>query len=358
MDVLFFLIIIIFILIDIFTKNEKNKDLYFIILMILLTFFACFRSRYVGTDTIMFWNDYISINATPIKNIFNFRYEMGFTLLCRLLGIISKNPQILIVFTSLFMNFAVYKFIKNNAKNKLSCLIFYFTLNYYFSFMCLMRQGLAIAFLLFAYDSLKKDENFKFFLYVFIASTFHLSAIFMAIMFFLKKIKSRKIAIFSIIFGIFLAFLLSKKIFYLAATLIGDYSKYLTSKFASASYVSATMYTITSFFFFIFGLFVPSSASRIDEEKKDNNYVLLRWLIGIGTVISAASIRVSIFNRFYFYFGFFAMLWLSNNLELLKINLNKTIWKVLIYFSTLCYVYIITKLDWYGILPFSFLWGY
>lgn len=352
----FFGTIIFFMLVDLLVADKKKKNKAFKILMIIITFFACFRSYEVGTDTKMFWSDYGTIINTPFGDLKTLRYETGYILLCKLLGFISKDGQMLIIISSLFINYAVYRFIINNAKNPLSCGIFYFTLNYYFGFLCLMRQGIAIAILLFAYNQLKKNNNIKFIILTILAAMFHLSAFCMILMPFLKKFKSNRGIITIVIIFSCVAFIFGKQIFFLVANLIGEYSKYLTSQFNSESYISAGLYSITSFLFLLFGVIVPSKESISEESQKDKNYFMLSWILAIGTIISVLSMRVSIFNRLYFYFGFFAILWLANSLEMLQNIKNRKNWKIVLYISTFCYVLVITQLDWYGIFPYSFCW--
>lgn len=349
----FFSIIIIFILLDLFIYDNNKKDKLFIILMIIFTFLSCFRSYKVGTDTGMFWTDYTRIINTSFHNLNLFRYELGFTIMCKVLGLISRNPQTIIIFSGLITNLVIAYFIKTNAKNKLSSGIFYFTTNYYFIFLCLMRQSLAICFIFLGYNFLKKNKKIMFFIMILLAFSFHRSAIIFIFLPLFKYIKVPKnLPIYTIVVSI-LMFIVAQPIFN-SFVLIGDYDKYLTSSFIESSYISAGLYSLSSFLFFLFGFVIPSKEKILKEKDIDSNYNLLTWILAIGTVVSVSSIKISIINRIYLYFGAFTMIWISNNLELLEDKKNKFSWKFILYFSTLCYVLVITILGWYGIFPYSF----
>lgn len=349
----FFLIVIIFMVLDFFVKKEKTKNRLFILLMIILTFFACFRSYEVGTDTGLYWSDYSKIVITPFKQLNFFRYELGFCVFCKILSLITNNPQILIVVTGLLINAVVTYFIYTNSKNKLSTAIFYFTTNYYFIFLCLMRQALALCFIMLGYNFLKKDKKFLYYLMVFFAFLFHSSSIiFVLLPFFKNKKLSRYLPLNIMIFS--LLSLIAINPVFMIITKMGFYSKYINSSFVSSSFISAGLYSLSSFCFFLFGFIIPSKDVINNEYNKEPNFGLLTWIMAIGTIISFASMRISIINRLYLYFGFFAALWLSQSLELLRINNNKVFWKIILYLTTLCYVYVITKLDWFGIFPYNF----
>ena len=135
-----------------------------------------------------------------------------------------------------------------------------------------------------------------------------------------------------------------------------DYSKYLTSKYIDSSYVSAGLYTLTNFIFLLFGMLVPSKSNLEEKFMDDPIHKLNSWIIAIGTIVSAMSMRVSIFNRFFLYFNFFNIIWIPNSLELIKNAKNRNIYKFIIMIFTILYVYIITKMGWSGIWPYEFLW--
>ena len=353
----FFYIIIIFMILDLSTNNTKIKKRLSIVLMIILTLLAMLRNKSVGTDTEIFCSTFLTVNELTIKECLNSRFEVFNILLFKLIGIISKEPQILIIMSSIIINIGVYIFIIKNSKNPLTTTILYFTLNYYFIFMCLMRQAFALVMILIGYEMLKNNRNILFCVCVLLASLFHTSAIIFLILLPLKKINKKVNVVFIVILCSIIGFLIGTNLLKISVHILSDYAKYLDSSYIGSSYVTAGLYSLTSFCFLIFGLKVPSSKMMDRESKLDNNYELLKWIIAVGTIISSISIKVALFSRIYIYFGFFSILWLSNSIHLLTKKSNMLMWKMIIYVFTMFYVIIISKYDWYGIFPYSFFWN-
>ena len=112
-----FLLIIIFLL-DIIIKpntSSKRRKRFLGLCMLLFLMISMFRDVSVGADTKQFYDAFTIIGNRSLELSFEYsRYEKGFILLCKLLSIVSNNPQILIIITSLFINCVVFKFIENN----------------------------------------------------------------------------------------------------------------------------------------------------------------------------------------------------------------------------------------------------
>lgn len=352
----FFYIIIIFMILDLLTNNTKIKKKLSIVLMIILTLLAMLRNKSVGSDTNLFCSAFLLIDKLPILECLETRYEFLNIILFKIIGIFCKDAQALIIVSSIIINFSVYKFIINNSKNPLTTTILYFTLNYYFIFLCLMRQAFALTMILVGYEMLKKGRKNLFCVFIVLASLFHTSAIIFLILLPLKKINKNVNVLFIVIPFSIIGYLLGKNILSVSVNIISEYTKYMDSSYIGSSYITAGLYTLTSFIFLLFGLTVPSKLAIESEYKNDINYNLLKWIIGVGTIFSAISIKVAVFSRVYIYFGFFSILWLSNSIHLLNKKNNLIIWKFIIYLFTMLYVIVISKFNWYGVFPYNFFW--
>lgn len=329
-------------------KQEKIAGIFFIIFILL----SAMRKYTVGADTRQFWDifRYIGLNY---NNAFTVRTEKGFNILCLILLHITKNPQILLIITSLFVNIIIYRFICKNSNNILLSTLMYFTLNYYFAFICLMRQGIAIALVLIGYEFLKDNKFLRFGIFVILASLFHSSALVMLLLIILKKYnKNNNLIIFTLI-GSLLGFVLAPALLNIAIK-FGDLAKYVDSKYIASSYVSAGLYTLTNFAFLLFGTLVPDNKKLKKYYKKDNIHMINSWIIAIASIVSAVSIKISIFNRLFLYFNFFNIIWVPNSLELVENKNNKIIFKYIIILCTIIYVCAITKMGWYGVVPYEF----
>ena len=116
-------------------KEKKYKKIYLIVSFILLAGIAALRTKNVGIDTLQFHDAYLRIGYLDWTELTTERYEIGFSVLCKLLNYITANPQILISFTAIFINFSVVRFIYKNSNDVVFSILLYILLNFYFSYM-------------------------------------------------------------------------------------------------------------------------------------------------------------------------------------------------------------------------------
>lgn len=347
--ILYIIILAIVAILNFIPMKEKTTKKMSLIIFLVLIFISGLRSVDVGTDTLQFWNvfRYININGS-IGN-----YEEGFVWLCKIIQIFTSNPQWLLIVTSIIINLSVYYFIKNNSKDMMFSILLYLTLNLFFSLLCLMRQGLAITFIIISYHYIKKNSFIKSMIFIIIASLFHSSALLLIVLILIKKYNNNNIIIIRTIVISLLAFIFAPVIFNLFVN-FDDYSKYVGLEYSQSSNITAPLYTITSFVLLLFGIIVPNKNKLKIKFEDDKNLIFLSNIISIATIISAASIRVGIFNRMYLYFSFFNILWIPNTLSIISNEKNKNLWKFIIIFFTIIYVSVITYMGWYGVYPYSF----
>lgn len=85
-------------------------------------------------------------------------------------------------------------FINKYVEKKMICLFIYYSMYFLLYDMGIMRQGLAIGILFWAYDAILKDNRFKFFALIVIATLVHSSSVLFIIVYFVKNEKySRKV---------------------------------------------------------------------------------------------------------------------------------------------------------------------
>jgi hypothetical protein len=80
-------------------KNYKIKQIYLFIFFGVIAIISSLRAYTIGVDTAQFYNAYKLISYTDWDYLDLFRYEYGFTVLCKILSYISKDPQMLLIFT-------------------------------------------------------------------------------------------------------------------------------------------------------------------------------------------------------------------------------------------------------------------
>ncbi len=199
-------------------RNKRKYDkLFLIICGILITFVMGFRGMASGSpDTEAYSNFFIGVSkqknlwgylGTQIEGKIIIFSEVGFNLFMWLLSRISSNPQLLILTTSAFIVGSVMRFIYKNSQNVFLSVILFLCLGLFSFSMNGMRQALAMAICLWAYEFAKRDKFWRFLLIVLVAMFFHKTAIVFFVVYFVKffKFDAKSIILFLVILAIFVA---------------------------------------------------------------------------------------------------------------------------------------------------------
>lgn len=330
---------------------DKNKKIYIIIIGIILIIISGFRSVNVGADTLQFCRDFDNIKRIGWDYVFRAtRYEIGFVFLCKILGEICNNYQILIFFTSFIVNVLICKFIYEESKDCVLSLYMYITLNYFAANMNIMRQAVAMAIILIAYMTfLKKNRRVLYMICVCLACMFHTSAICGALLLLIpnKKYSMKKYCSTIVISGI--AFLLANTVFISITKIFGNYSGYINSEFYESNYVAAVFKMLILFVI----LTVSYIYNRKNSNEMDNKYM---YISSLALIFGAASVKITLLGRISNYFSIFNIILLPNILKRYKDKKQIYIVYYLLYLFCFLYWLIISiyRPEWYGVIPYSF----
>lgn len=345
-------IIVLVLLLGLFLKPnsvEKNKKKYFIIVFIILSAVSCFRSSSVGADTGMYIEVFSKMpNYNLLYLLREVRFEDGFVIFCKLLSIINKSPQFLLIVSSLIINYFVLRFIYKNSNNCILSILIFIFLNYYFMYLTAMRQALAICILLFGYDNYYKDKKkFRFLLTIIVASLFHNSALVSILLLFIPEKKYSNTMFYFVFASSIGAYFFADKIFTIF-TFANKYSFYLTSQYYKGSDIAGIMNYLVCLIF----LFFSFKYGKKINNKKFNNYL---YILSINLMFYALAARISIFTRITTYFNIFNIVFLPLVIAEIEKFQNKKILKILFYIMIISYWLIISifRPEWYGVIPYS-----
>lgn len=337
-------------------KLNNNSKIFLTITFLLLFIVSGFRSKLIGVDTWQFYNAFSRIASVDFKQFDIFRYEYGFTFLCWILSKIINNPQILLISTAFFINFSVLHFIRKNSNNIFASVLIYIFLNFYFSYMNIMRQAIAISIILWGYEFLKDKKYLKYTICCIIASLFHESALLALLLIVIKKIKFNKKTILVTIALIVLSLLYGNQFF----NIISNYSPrllyYVDSKFSVSNYFGAVLDAMVYIVLYIIGIIIISKNNKQHFTNKDSSINFLIGAIGLACIFHTLTIKVIIFNRFSPYFTIFIVIWITNCLSMIKNNKSRLLLYIIIFFFLILYwlIIMIYRPDWYGVVPYEF----
>lgn len=260
MAIYFVLAVFIYLYGKLYRANSSNRrrKIYLIVTFGVLILVAGLRDPSVGTDLAGHYaKRYNMIGSYSWSQIPTFSatigYEIGYCYFTRFLHFFSSDVQFFVFATSFLMCAAFGYFIyKESTDVVLSAELMLFNC-FYYRFMTMMRQGLAISIMLVAYTLLNGSERklkdyIKFALLILLASTFHSSAILCMLMILFDRLKfTKKQIIFGV--GAMVAFYLFYMNFYtVALNFFGtgnNYERYLTS--ATEGVGNINMQTIYNF---------------------------------------------------------------------------------------------------------------
>lgn len=350
------LITIIYLFLSYKGMTDKKEKIFLFATFIILCVIACFRGSSVGYDTEQYITAYHKAANLTLSTLSTLRYEYGFTLLCVFLNKITASPQILLIITSLFINYAVLKFIYKKSDNKLFSVLLYILLNIFFFYTSAMRQAIAIAIILLGFDNLEKKKYFKFAIYIIIASLFHESAFLTLIFIFFKEKKYNKLFLYELIIASIFFFAFGKNIFDLLIKISPRLNDYSSSQFMEENYFGALIQFLLNLVLFVLGYIIMLHNNRSVLTDKNNKNNIFIGLMSASVIFYLLTMRVSIFNRFSPYFSIFIIIWLPNCIAMIKNPKNK----LMLYVGTTFILFIywgainILRPEWYGMIPYSF----
>ena len=293
------MLIFIWILIWIFFKRDQKK-LFLIISIFLLFLLMGLRSYNIGTDTYSYCMNYLENSFISWRDIFCREFSLGnsnygfFTLNKLIYLIFPENYTFYLVSISGIVSFSIYKFMRKFSKNYLMSLIILLSLGFIFFFMSGIKQTLAISFILLSYIKLKEEKYLKFILMVFLAASFHNTALIVLSVLGVQKFKIKKIYFLLVPSMIVFSILFQRKIVYFLQKMVsgGKYATYGTDYVSTNNltglYIQCIILLVT---FILVGY-------RLRQDKELEFYVSI-YSIGIFfqtlTPVIAEFFRISMY---------------------------------------------------------------
>lgn len=330
---------------DAIKKLGIGKLLYFLICCYLFLMAAC-REYTVGRDTLQYVNAYE-------KLIVRDAYEPGFKIFLNILYEINPNYEFLIVISSVLILVPVFLYIYRNAANRFLSLYFFITLNFFATYMNVMRQAIAIAIIIVGWELYKNTNKIIFFgLFVVIATMFHYSAIITLMFPVIDKYELDYRFIFCIVLLSSCLFFWLKEVFVWIAYNIefAKYYEYVGSQYMNSNYFGAVLQFLTwAMIFCVIYKFMKSNSNFNIRTK--NFYINT---IFATVIILLFSIKVGVVERFRYFFDIFSIVSLSYLHFEFEEN-RKNILLFIMCFIAFAYWMIIATFrpEWFNIVPYK-----
>lgn len=337
----------------IFNKKKINKWITVILVTVPLVCVSGFRWR-VGTDFGNYYTTFSEIQNYSLGFLFSSSYsdfisfERGFSILIWFIGIINKNPQFIMFITSLInVGCVVYALKKYSSCFSLSIYLYITTIIYYSAFNAI-RQWMASIIIFLAFKYVIERDFKKYFIFVIIASTIHISALIMIPVYFIVNFKpfGKKMIIVAIVFTI-IAMLLTP--------ILSSFENIVSgTRYEDYTSISKTDDGVNIFRVLV--AMVPVALSLIYynklKEDKENKYLIN--FSALNFLILLLATQSTIISRFTMYFELYNLLLYPKILR----ALNKNERYIFIFLLCLCffiYMCLLLPVD-ANLLPYRTFW--
>lgn len=286
-------------------KTEKAKIIFRILAVLPLFLISALRYD-VGTDYIKrYTNDYLAMaQGKQIPNL-----EIGFQFIDYLCLLVTKEPYLLFWITSLIILAIFFITMYKESKDVLLSATIFFLAGYFFGSLNLVRQYIAMGFLLIAYQFLlkenKKQSYLGFAICIILALFMHSSSIVGAILILLGKkvfVNVKWVLPVSI-----LLLLVNENIMQVLGLVIGKtrFNVYLTGNMAKGEISILNILENTIIYVGMYAIFYLKQKNK-EELKKEA--ILLLNIQGMALLTTVAGACHMLFSRIALYFVVFQIL--------------------------------------------------
>ena len=300
--ILYFSILSLYIFISIIIRNRLKRDKLFLNLAFTLLF-VVLAIRVPYSDMNNYLNYFHKIHQMNFSEFLSFKIEFLYKLLNLIIGKIYFNDRFFMIIIAIITCIGPYCFIKRYSENYLLSILLFISIGTYSLQFFVIRQAIAITFLLLSLKYIEKKNLKKFLILVGIATLFHYSSCFFVFIYYFDKIPNKTKILLSVL--LFIGTILFKEQLY---GLIGytSYNTYMDIGIQGEGYGMLSLLIILLLFSLLFKL--------KDNENEMETYLSMSIM---ATILQIMATRISIFSRLVYDF--------INGLIVLPVNRIKNI---------------------------------
>ena len=281
-------------------SNDRNVNLKVVLCSIIgVQLFLISALRYnIGTDDKTYKRMFLEIAG--IKNFFSYPIEKGFGAINWVIGQFTHNYQwmlaVMALLTILCVSVAVYRY----AKYPVLTFFLYVTMSFYYSSMCLIRHGLAIAISFLGLKYIKEKCLWKYLVIVLLAALIHYSALTMLPIYFIANIDFNVKQMFSLSALILLIYLFVDKIFLTLATVIPKYKDVYVSQEGIDNYLQGMSWKSMIVCVLVFILMMIFKKQLLSMSRENLIFINISFF---AVLISLFQTKVNVLDRMAYYFN-------------------------------------------------------
>lgn len=332
-------------------KCSNTSMVRYLFVASLLGLLSALKASTIGNDS----PEYIRIfEISPDVEFGLTRYEIGYIYYNKLLNIISSNPQILFIITSLIIFFSVSRFFWIYSQMPWLSLLLFFLNGTFAFFMSALRQSLALSILLFAYEALINKKYVIFVCICLFASLFHLSALLFLVCLPLSFVKLNRKSLSILILASLFSILLFESLLETALSYVTAYQRYVDGVYFEGDTRFASIIQLLLSLIFLFIGF-RSFRSDKSENSKDSMMVVMFF---VAVYLYVLCLKVNLIDRFAVYFSFFTIIFIPNAISRFSTYGKKRfiINSMILFYSVYIMVALVFRPTWNNVYPYKFFW--
>ena len=339
-------------------KPSKKVNKWFIISSLFMVFLVqSLRAYSVGSDTIVYVKSFQLINRVG----FDWRastWEPSYLWLNMLIGRFTDNPQYLLAVSSAIILVGIGLFIYKNMDHTKSAfwpVYFFMVFIHYLNSMNLLRQYLAMAFVLQVFWIIRDVDGKKKYLIsiglLIVGYSFHVTAVFAIIYFvpyFYKTIRKRTLALIGL--AVMLVIILVDKLIPIVYLVFPRFLKYAAS-FHMEGEGFGIYYIAYSMLVLGIIIYVFTMSPNKPENKQVYRFAFIA-IISLGLLMLKSKVELA--QRTGYYFDIFIPLLIPEVINRIR-RMKKAFWFFLIIYGVLCFIATVDS-EARGCYPYMFFW--
>jgi hypothetical protein len=341
-------------------NSKRGKKTFILIVTIQLILMQGLRAYTVGTDTYQYLNFYNLVKITDWGIILDHRFEIGYKIFSILCSVIRLSDQAFLFANSAMMYIPLAIFIYKYSNSPFLSYYLYICLGFFGASFCTLRQSIAYSIILFSLTFIKERKLVSFLIIVFIASSFHFSALFFLPAYFLSKIRlDTKKFIMIILLSIVSLPVIEEISYFIISKLLPEYDVIINTSY---NWFAMNM----MIFLFLFKYYKQVTKEDIDiklykektvaiEQINNTSAFYVLTLVGILIMLFATTFTNAM--RIVNYYYIFIIVLIPTVIK----NIKNHKYRVMIYMGflvciSIIYMYFLSTPSDYQYVPYMFFW--
>ena len=271
---------------------KKKNNVAISIFFIMLTALIMLRHEVIGNDTHNYITFFKYYSKLDWKYLESESLETGYLYFNKAVSYISKDPQVFLAIAALLASALIYPTYRRLCVDSTLTIAIFCSMSTFIMMFSGIRQMLAIALGVVAYEFTRMKKPILFVLIVALAMSMHVSAFILVIMYPVYHVKITKVGLVAIVPMLGMLFALNRPIFSFLSVYVEQYTRFEADISETGAYMTLLLFVI----FVIFAFAIP------DERAMDKETYGLRNLLILALAIQMFAPLHNLAMRMNYYF--------------------------------------------------------